>query len=150
MNEIQIKDLQIIKQVEGGIGHDNGFGSFGDFYYTIRHFIELLKKQGNLGPYAIISNLHVKNGSTSGNHFMPIAVRYLQKNPSEEMKEMYLADEIVFSEVVINEYEYLMSREYIKDWLVFEDFLAFLVFDINTKQAVSTPIREHSTISLGW
>lgn len=139
--QLEFEGIEIIERKAGGLGHDNDFGSFGDHYHTLRMFISLLEERGCLGPYVIQSSRMTRDKSTTGNHFQAIATRY-----EEFYNESSFAiqDNLSVTCLVCNEHDYIMSLEYVKEWIIkdlnieqgYDDY--FMVIDTITRKAIIT------------
>lgn len=125
--------LNLIKTINGGIGMDDDMNQLGDYHYSIKMVCSLLEMEGLKGPFTILSNNMIKTEASIGNHFGFFAIEYVSEK--EDDGSIWLGP-IPIKKAVVNELEYVLSREYIKEWLVesMKDYI--FVYDDLSKKAV--------------
>ena len=104
-----------IQMIEGGSGDDNNMSAFNDYLYTIITMRKNLQNRGYKTPFIIISNIEVYEEAGSGNNWQFIATEY---NKDIEIKDLWKIEdkEGVIKKVVINERDYILSRNWIIEW----------------------------------
>lgn len=123
-----LRDLEVrlrlendsITLITGGYDQDNDLQSFGDYYNTLTRMKGKLEEKGCKPPFTIISQIEVYNHAGSGNNFCFIAKDF---DIDIEMKELWDIETTkgVIKEVAVNERDYILSRNWIKGWMIKEN-----------------------------
>lgn len=111
--------MKIIK-IAGGLNRDDDMAKFGDYWYSILEAKIIFEDHNIKPPYLIESPSIVIQEASTGNHFKPIATKFNNKVKIwylEDMKEI----EGIINEVVVNEYAYIVSQEWISEWKINEE-----------------------------
>lgn len=105
----KVSDSNCLKVIHGGIGRDDDVQDFWDYVYTLNAMKQTLEDNGLIKPFTIKSDKWTKIQCSSGNHIKPIA-----KEVIERSGELY----ILKGNIWVNEFDYIMSRNWVKEWKV--------------------------------
>jgi len=136
------KKIKILEEIGGGLGRDNDLSYFGDYNFTIIKMKEILKENGCKPPFIIISDKRTKIMSQYFNHFKHIALEY---DPDFDTKDLEELKKKGIKEVVVSEYDYIMSRTWISEWVTADFGYDHRLLLTDGKRGVIT-----GYLSLGW
>jgi hypothetical protein len=124
MKRIKIKQLQeigfediITERIFGGMDWDDDVSEFGDYYDTVYRMYNMLLEKGCKEPFWLISDKTTKECAGTGNNMRPIAIGYDVEFNALNIFDLQDVTGLI-KEVVINERDYILSRSWIKTWLV--------------------------------
>ena len=102
-------------KIAGGIGMDDSMEQFGDYWYSFMYAKNLFEDHNIKSPYLVESPFLLILNASTGNHFKAIATNFDNK-----VKIIYLENikgkKGIVKEVVINEYDYIVSQDWISEW----------------------------------
>lgn len=99
--------------IAGGMGADNDLTAWNDYYDTLLRMKQQLEVHFKTeGPYTIITNYDIQRGSQTGNNMVPPNSEQYNKN-----KEGYFT-----------EYDYIMAKDWIKEWKLDQTLPNILLF----------------------
>ncbi len=96
-----------IKVIQAGDDQDNSVHDFWDYVYTLARMKTILEEKCFKQPFMIISDKETKLAAQNGNHSKPIGKEFIEKD----------GDILVFRDtIVVNEFDYIMSLDWINGW----------------------------------
>ena len=103
--------------IQGGMSVDDDMRCFGDYYDTIYRMYKILLEKGCKEPFTIISDKNTKECSGTGNNMRFIAIDYDVKVNCIDLYDLPNIEGMI-KEVCVNERDYIMSRPWIKEWVI--------------------------------